>query len=294
MVIPLYNHASYIATALESVIAQGRIVKEVIVIDDGSSDDSLLVAKAFAGAQNKLFVLEQENRGSATTLNRGISQASGEYLAILNSDDLWAPSRLDRLVRALDLDPGVSLAASSIAFVDDIGATTLNPWYEAAFNNYLRRRDFGLAIMDANFLMTTSNFVLRRQVFDQLGDFADLRYAHDMDFCLRLAANGHRVAFIDEPLLSYRFHGGNTIKENHARVRVEWAMAASFFLWKLTRDKTHDAVRVNEGWTILEQHTLTAAAQECVKLFEAYPSDNLASNPIISDATMTSKLLTVV
>jgi glycosyltransferase involved in cell wall biosynthesis len=294
VIIPLYNHASYIVAALESVIAQGRIVKEVIVIDDGSKDDSLAVAKAFARNYPHITVTGQENCGAAPTLNRGIMAATAEYIAILNSDDLWAPARLQKLVKALEIDAGMDLAASGISFVNGEGNEIENGWYEEALDNFIARRDLGLALMDACFLMTTSNFVIRRNLFPKLGGFADLRYAHDMDFALRLAANRCRIGFIDQKLLTYRLHETNTIKEDHGKVRVDWAMAASFYLWSLLRKARQNAERVEEGWQILEKHSLARAAQDCVRYFDANPSATLADSPILVDASMKSKLLAVV
>jgi glycosyltransferase involved in cell wall biosynthesis len=294
VVIPLYNHASYIVSALNSVIDQGRLVKEVIVIDDGSKDSSLSVAKEFAANHPHIRVTGQDNSGAAPTLNRGVRTATGDYIAILNSDDLWAPGRLEPLVTALDLDAGLDLATSGISFINGDGAEIPNVWYEEALDNFIGRRDLGLALMDANFLMTTSNFVVRRSVFTELNGFADLRYAHDMDFGLRLAANHRRIGFIDRKLLAYRLHETNTIKENHANVRLDWAMVASFFLWSLSRQASGDTERIRQGWQILERHGLNRAAQDCVRYFDSNPSASLATNSLLINAPMKSKLLSAV
>ncbi|MBB2161666.1 glycosyltransferase [Gluconacetobacter sacchari] len=294
VVIPLYNHSSYIECALESVIEQGNIVREVIVIDDGSQDDSLQIARQFAAGHSRIRIAGQTNCGAAVTLNRGVRAATAEYVAILNSDDVWAPNRLDHLVRALDRDAGLDLVASGLSFVNDEGVAIRNAWYEEGLDSFIARRDPGLALMDANVLMTTSNFVARRRVFDELGGFADLRYAHDMDFGLRLALNRRRIGFIDRELLSYRVHETNTIKENHAGVRVDWAMVASFFLWGLSHDEAANGARVQQAWQILEKHGLTRAAQACIAYFDANPSGSLATNGLPADADMKSKLLLAV
>ena len=294
VIIPLYNHASYIVSALESVVTQGSIVKDVIVIDDGSKDGSLAIAENFGAGHPHFKVLSQENCGAAPTLNRGILTATADYVAILNSDDLWAPTRLEQLVEALDLDAGLDLAASGISFINGHGAEIENVWYEEALDNYVARRDLGLALMDANFLMTTSNFVVRRSVLAKLGGFADLRYAHDMDFGLRIAANRRRIGFIDSKLLAYRLHETNTIKENHSNVRVEWAIVASFFLWSLSRNVPQNAERIQQGWEILEKHNLTWSAQECVRYFNVNPSNSLVNSPLLVDVAMKSKLLSAV
>lgn len=294
VVIPLYNHASYIVSALESVIAQGNIVREVIVIDDGSKDNSLAVAMEFAVDYPHIKVFGQKNCGAAPTLNRGVLGATAEYVAILNSDDFWAPTRLQQLVKALDLDAGLDLVVSEIFFINGEGTEIENTWYEGALDNFIARRDPGLALMETNFLMTTSNFVVRRSVFTSLGGFANLRYAHDMDFGLRLVADHRRIGFIGNKLLAYRLHGANTINENHSNVRVDWAMVASFFLWSLSRKNLETAERIQQGWRILEKHGLTLAAQECVRYFDTNPSTSLANSRLLVDAPMKSKLRSAV
>ena len=220
--------------------------------------------------------------------------ASAEFVAILNSDDVWAPGRLDRLVRALDLDVGLDLAASGLSFINDDSVEIRNAWYEEVQDRFIERRDLGLALMDANILMTTSNFVTRRRVFDELGGFADLRYAHDLDFGLRLTLNGRRIGFIDRALMAYRVHETNTIKENHASVRVDWAMVASFFLWSLLRNGSRNVERIQLAWQILETHNLTRAARECLRYFDAHPSASLATSDLLSDSVTKSKLLLAV
>ncbi|MFT8419958.1 MAG: glycosyltransferase [Gluconacetobacter sp.] len=294
VVVPLYNHASYIVCALQSVIDQGNIVKEVIVIDDGSKDDSLHIARQFAIGTPRIRISSQNNSGAAVTLNRGVQMASAEFVAILNSDDVWASGRLDRLVRVLDLDVGLDLAASGLSFINDDSVEIRNAWYEKVRDRFIERRDLGLALMDANILMTTSNFVTRRRVFDELGGFADLRYAHDLDFGLRLTLNGRRIGFIDRALMAYRVHETNTIKENHASVRVDWAMVASFFLWSLLRNGSRNVERIHLAWQILETHNLTRAARECLRYFDAHPSASLATSDLLADSVTKSKLLLAV
>lgn len=294
VVIPLYNHALYIVSALESVVAQGDIVKEAIVIDDGSTDDSLDVARQFSVAHPWITITGQTNCGAAVTLNRGVHAAGAPYVAILNSDDVWAEGRLAQLVSALDLDSGLALAASGLSFVNGEGVAIRNAWYEEELDRFIARRDVGLALMNANILMTTSNFVIRRHLFDELGGFADLRYAHDMDFALRLALNGGRIGFVDRELLAYRLHETNTIKEKHAHVRVEWAMVASFFLWGLSRHAARNDERIRQGWQILEMHRLVQAAKECIRYFDANPSVSLATNGLLVDPAVKSRLLALV
>ena len=230
VVIPLYNHGRFITRAVQSVLAQGAILRELIVIDDGSSDDSAWVMRELARRDPRICFVAQENEGAHAAINRGLSAATGEYVTILNSDDAYEPGRLAELARVLDLDEGSALACSSIAFMDDAGEATESLWFEGALGNYKAVRDLALALVEANFVMTTSNIFMRRELFAEIGDFAPLRYAHDLEFLLRCEALGHRLAFLDRRLLRYRIHASNTIGENPKAVRVERAICAGLFL----------------------------------------------------------------
>lgn len=117
-IIPLYNHEKYITRAVESVLAQGDILRELIVIDDGSKDRSAEVMNILATRDPRITFLQHENRGAHATINRGLEMASGEFVTILNSDDYFAKGRFSALAHCLDLDEGSDFASSGIAFVD--------------------------------------------------------------------------------------------------------------------------------------------------------------------------------
>lgn len=102
------------------------------------------------------------------------------------------------------------------------------------------RRDIAVSLIDANYLMTTSNFLMRASLLEKVGYFADLRYAHDLEFALRCRAQGIRFCFINKTLLKYRFHSSNTISENHDKVRAEWALCAASYLRQRYRVRGED------------------------------------------------------
>lgn len=276
VVVPLYNHAAFIAEAVTSILEQGDIVGEVIVIDDGSTDSSAVVMRDLARTSAKIRFRTQQNRGAHATINAGLAEARGEFVTILNSDDSYNMGRFEALVRALDLDPGSDLAASSIAFMDADSRAIANPWFDEALKGFKSQRDLAAALIDANFLMTTSNFLMRRSLLDRIGDFAPLRYAHDLEFALRAVASGVRLAFIDRPLMRYRFHGNNTISESHGRVRVEWALVAAFYLHLVFgRRGSRDWARARSIYEIIEKHRLTAAVHLALLRLSARPSDSI-------------------
>lgn len=265
VVIPLYNHARYISNAVQSVLAQGPLLRELIVIDDGSRDESAEVMAKLASQDSRIRFLRQENRGAHATINRGLELSSGEFVAILNSDDAYIEDRFATLVRALDLDPGSDIAASSIAFMDGDGLDIESSWFDQALARFKKLRNLPAALIDANFLMTTSNFLMRRRVLDEVGYFLPLRYAHDLEYALRLSNKRMRLCFIDRPLLKYRFHSSNTISENNDNVRFEWAICAALYI----RDKYFELIPSNDPnifliQEILKKHNLLNAVMLCL------------------------------
>ena len=233
VVIPSYNHEKYIAQAIQSVLNQSEDNLELIVVDDGSTDDSLKVIGGFSDP--RLVVIPQENQGAHAAINRGLIAARGEYLAILNSDDVFHAKRLERLVRTLQKNPDVGIAGSYIQVIDASGNSLgikhgyrdFDPWTlphrERSFRN---GEDLRVVQLTENYWATTSNYVFARKWYEQVGPFRPLRYVHDWDFVLRVGQIA-KLFMIPEALISYRVHATNTIKDNRAAMIYEicWILA---------------------------------------------------------------------
>ncbi len=233
VVIPSFNHARFIGEAVRSVLDQTETDWELIVVDDGSTDASLEVLGGLGDP--RIQIVAQENRGAHSAINAGLERAAGEYLAILNSDDAYHPTRLARSVAALDAEPGALLAGSYIEIVDADGQRLgvkhgyrdCEPWALAHPERSFRAgADLRAALLAENFWSTTSNFVMRRAALERVGAFRPLRYTHDWDFALRLALCGPSI-LLPEPLLRYRVHAHNTIRDNEAAMVFEicWCLA---------------------------------------------------------------------
>lgn len=284
VVIPLYNHEHYIEQAVTSVLAQSRCPDEIVVIDDGSSDGSAEIMQRLCHEHSEIVFWSQPNQGAHSTINAGIERARGEYLAILNSDDVYHPDRLAECLHVLEREPSVTAVFTAIDFMDEHGRRVDNPWYEQARAFYDRGRDLGLALVNGNFFMTTSNLVIRRAAFDEIGRFAALRYAHDLDFFLRLQACGKQLRLLDRPLLSYRLHPNNTIREDARKVKVEWAAASALFLYSIWRDNTQrDWSYLERFIEITDRNGLTASVLAFLTFFERYGPTNLAGDSYLKD-----------
>lgn len=231
--IPAYNHGRFVGDAVRSVLSQTMADLELIVVDDGSTDDTLAVVESIRDP--RLRVIAQGNGGTHAAINAGLRAAGAPLLAILNSDDAYDRERLAQTVTVLEREPDVALVGSHIEIIDAAGTpiaiksgwADLEPWsLEAPARSFRRGSDPHAALLTENYWSTSSNFVFRRAHLDQVGAIRPLRYVHDWDFALRLALAG-RLVLLEQPLLRYRVHERNTIRENQVAMVFEicWCLA---------------------------------------------------------------------
>ncbi len=222
IIMPAFNHARWVRQALESVLAQSFTAFELIVIDDASHDatwDVIQSVRLETGDLRLQCIRHASNHGAPATINEGLQHAQGEYLAIINSDDVWDTQRLERLVQVAQ-QTGADFICTDVALIDADSnpCATQEPhwvaWFEGLKADYAQQQDLLATLLRGNFLITTSNFFFYRRVYAQIGEFAELRYVHDYDYALRVVEGGFKLHCLHgENLLAYRLHGANTIRE---------------------------------------------------------------------------------
>ncbi len=217
VVIPAYNHARYVAKAIASVAAQTYPHIELVVIDDGSSDDTAeAIARNVAGLPFPARFEKRSNKGAAATLNEGAALAQGRYIAFLNSDDWYAPDRIASMVD--EVARTRSLWGFSLVSNGDEAAAEDAP-EQVHFDVLQKQRNFlgtypnSFTLVQYNVAVSSGNLFVERDFFLSLGGFREYRYNHDWDFCLRAAAIAEPVV-AQRPLYFYRVHAGNTIAES--------------------------------------------------------------------------------
>jgi glycosyltransferase involved in cell wall biosynthesis len=216
VIMPAYNHERFVADAVRSVLEQSVADLELIVIDDGSTDRTAAVIGGFQ--DSRLHYHHQQNQDAYNALNRGMSLARGDYVAIINSDDVFAPGRLAALLEAAAA--GARFVFTDVEPVDDEGAPLADdhPWRAWHAGNraaYLEHRDLYRGFLHGNFMVTTSNIFMTRELAQAVGGFAPIRYLHDYDYVFRLLlrAEADSRYLEDRKLLQYRVHAGNTLSE---------------------------------------------------------------------------------
>jgi glycosyltransferase involved in cell wall biosynthesis len=207
VVIPAYNAMRYLPETLESVLQQSFTDFEVLIVDDGSTDQiQRWVAQLSDG---RVRLIAQENQGVAVARNTGIVQAQGEYIAFVDADDLWEPTKLEKQVQYLEAEPALGLVHTWMAVIDEQGQPTGRVMTSKATGNVWTH------LVERN-TVACASVMVRRTCFDQVGLFSPRDVCpvdvEDWEMWIRIAAC-YPFAVIPEPLLQYRQHPHNTSKD---------------------------------------------------------------------------------
>ena len=203
VLIPVYKGEAFIARAIESALSQTHPDVEIIVVNDGSPDNSSRVLAPYLLRPNVRYI-EKVNGGVASARNAGLAIATGQYVALLDQDDAWYPDKLARQVAVLNARPDVALVHGDVTY---IGADNEVLPHDPHFPAKVEGRCFNQLFMANPVMACTAIF--RRCVVDEVGRFDDgIAFSDDYDLWLRIARH-HAIAYIDEPLALYRIHGSN-------------------------------------------------------------------------------------
>lgn len=199
IIMPAYNVAPYIGAALESVCAQTFPDFELLVVDDGATDDTPAIAASWAARDSRVRLLRQPNGGISTARNHALRLSSGAVLALLDSDDMWAPEYLASQMAIFDAHPEVDVVSGNAFFLGSrLDGQPARPWPD-----HRPAPDLASIIADEESVFIMSMF--RRRVYETIGGFDEtLRTNEDYHYWIRAAAAGFRFARNDRPLGHYR------------------------------------------------------------------------------------------
>lgn len=259
IIIPAYNQARYLSQAIESALCQSAAIVEIIVVDDGSTDETPEVVARYA-RHPSLRAIRQPNAGLPAARNRGAREATGDYLCFLDSDDWLAPDKIRSQAAILDADPDVALAYCDIVTVDEAGQPLPEQYTVAQAGRVLSGDIFPSLMIGGYFPPHT--VLLRRDVFTEAGGFDPTLGGHaDYDLWLRVAAT-HRAVFVEERLAYYRTHPTSMSKDGlHmsesrlatlckvARQHPERAGAALHALQQLNQELHQANQWLNRNWS---------------------------------------------
>jgi glycosyltransferase involved in cell wall biosynthesis len=218
---PAYNAGQFIAQAIESVLAQSWRDFDLIVVNDGSTDNTLEIVEEYAAQDARVRVYTQSNQGTAAALNRGIDLAAGEWVFIMHADDLMRPNRLKSQHEFIAEHPELAVASSLVRYIDSKNRVI------GKDNSKLFTHESVDMLVSANELIGFSHpaVALRKSAVLEVGGYRQAFWpAEDIDLWNRLVEKGYKVLVQPEYLLDYRLHG-NSASISQARLtrsKVRW------------------------------------------------------------------------
>ena len=266
VLIPAYNHENYIQDTIDSVIRQTYNNIELIILDDGSSDNTLAKIKEYESKCQKRFkrflYSTQKNQGTVKTLNSLLSKAKGEYIAMIASDDMYYDEALELELEELKKDPNVSLVTGRSLYINSQGkvcylnskqqltvSISCAKWKD--YNDYVSStrsvdylsNNFGSYDSLAPYNYISNGYLIKRSFLDKVLPFKEQAPMEDYWLMLQLSKIS-KFKFIDKPLFYYRQHDTNTIK-NKAKMKKMGDMTLSYERTLYLKEDTKD---MNEAY----------------------------------------------
>ena len=214
VIIPCYNMAHWLGEAIESVLAQDYPNLEIVVVDDGSTDNTREVACAFPQVK---YLWRPNGGGPAAATNMGIENSRGTFIALIDADDIWLPGKLRAQIKHLMAKPDVGLISTPISCIDEHGK-------RLSRNRFVSRRPtFSQLLVSCTIMPST--VVIRRTCFETVGLFdPELKGTDDWDMWLRIACF-FRVARVGRrPLCTYRIHGTALHHDHESMLKMQIAV----------------------------------------------------------------------
>lgn len=266
VVVPAYNNADYTVETVESVLGQTYKNREIIVVDDGSTDDTREALEKFG---DEIRYIYKENGGACSARNLGIGLSTSEYVACLDCDDLWLPEKLEYSVAVLEQDPDLALSFSSCYLIDGVGEITglveckagsPRTYKELLYNNYI----------------TAATVVMRRSCIERVGLFDEQIFIPaDWDLWLRLTRH-YSIGYIDRPLSKYRLasaYSQRNLKQflDEAMYVLDKNIANSPELLSKERDDIYDRLFLVYSKVVLDTGQAAEARRVLVRVMRRNP-----------------------
>lgn len=221
--IAAFNHARFVRESLESVWCDGYPLKEIVIVDDGSTDETADVVRSWCAEKDWVGITFHSgpNQGITATLNRLIAVSTGEYIRWVSSDDVLLTGGTEKMVRELEADPEAIAVFGDAILIDAGGAARHASTLAAngAKKSQLASRSGLVKEIVSNWSVSGPVLLIRRDFYSNHGLYDASLLVDDWDLYLRVAAVGG-LRFVDEPVAKYRIHGSNTSRTSDTRKRI--------------------------------------------------------------------------
>lgn len=241
ILLPSYNYETYIRKAIDSVLDQSFSNWELIIIDDGSKDNSVNIIKTYKDKRIHLYV--QKNQGVTKTLNKGLKLSKGKYICFLDADDKYHPDKLISQIEAMN--SGFDIVTTKVEAIDENDEHSPFEHFNESWNLYDKNEIFGkdmiYKFLHKNYFCKSS-LMIKKSLFDKCGSFkTELLTAYDLELWLKMIPNA-KVTRVDNILTYYRWHNKNETTVNNNRIRVELILILDNFIQHINTNDTHESL----------------------------------------------------
>ena len=260
VVLPSYNSMHYIAETMETVLNQTYQDFEVLVVNDGSTDDTPNWINRLSQKEPKVRMVSQANQGLAGARCTGVTNAKGKYVAFIDDDDLWEPTKLEKQVNSLESNPQAGLCYTWTALADSGGKATGRVIASNAEGNVWKQ------MTEMNIVCCGSTPMIRRSCFDEVGLFDhEVSPSDDWDMWWRISAR-YPFTLVREALILYRQHPNNSSKKcEHmlatSRILIERNFANAPMELLHLRNRSYGCIYLYLGWRAIENNDYQQAKE---------------------------------
>jgi glycosyltransferase involved in cell wall biosynthesis len=211
VIIPTYNRSKLLERAIQSVLSQNHKNLELLIVDDGSTDDTAKICKNYVNKDERIKYFYQNNSGGpATPRNVGIEKSTGSFIAFLDSDDEWLPNKLERqlfLFKKTNFK-NLGFVGCNVNIIESLDKN-INKEFKIKYNGNIFKK-----LLDGNFILSCTNVLIKKDVLLNVGKFdTDLKYLDDFDMWLRISKAGYMFDFVEYSLFNYYIHNTNITKD---------------------------------------------------------------------------------
>ncbi len=274
VIIPTYNCAKYLSQAIESVLSQTYDDFEIVIVDDGSTDDTRSLVEGYTNKHpSKISYIYQENRGLACARNTAIRNSRGQYIALLDADDMFLPMRLERGMRTFENNPKIGLVHANLSRMSEDGNVFSTPKRDSRLltgrifeNIFLRCADISIPTI-----------LVKKECFNRVGLFDEHLTrlgCEDREMWLRVAWE-YEVQYLDEVLGLYRVRKDSMSRNREKMMEARYYVIDKFFkenrVNSLLKRKALARIHRDEGDAFLNSFLILEARREYLKALSFWP-----------------------
>ncbi|MEI7597375.1 MAG: glycosyltransferase [Bacteroidota bacterium] len=264
VVMPVYNGAKFLREAIDSILSQTFADFEFIIIDDGSTDETISIVNSYTDSRIRLF-LNERNMGIIDSLNKGLIQATGNFIARMDADDISMHNRFEKQYQYLNEHPEIALIGCQAEKINIQGETV------GIFSSPTDLLDYYYTILIGGGIAVHPTIMIRCDVLTQIGGFVkEWLHVEDYDFWQRLYSNGYKCVNLSDILLKYRVHENQvSTSKNELQLNKRYEKFRQFFFNETGNDISQEESRRYQELTIWQTRSKRDANEKDLEIFNA-------------------------